>query len=125
MTPAVFAIIDRRMRERNGDYLFGRWDGTTPGFSGWSKTKAEFTKRCGIKRTWHHHWFRDTMTTWFGEKLRLPPHIGDANLNHISSKESGKQGVAGTYNHAGYIDERVEALNSYEKLIKVLVSKHS
>ena len=44
-------------------------------------------------------------------RLRVPPHIADAVLNH---KSGTIKGVAAVYNRYAYLDERREALEKWE-----------
>ena len=44
-------------------------------------------------------------------RLRVPPHIADAVLNH---KSGTIKGVAAVYNRHAYLDERREALEKWE-----------
>ena len=60
------------------------------------------------------------MVTMMNEKLRIPPHVVEACINHISG--SAKAGVAGVYNRALYLDERREALDLWNKYVLNLAS---
>jgi hypothetical protein len=48
------------------------------------------------------------MSTLMNDRLGVLPHVVEAILNHVGG---AKGGVAGVYNKALYLRERVEALN--------------
>jgi hypothetical protein len=52
------------------------------------------------------------------ELLKIPPHIVEATLGHISGYENG---VAGVYNRSAYFDDRRAALNIYGEHIARLI----
>ena len=60
------------------------------------------------------------MVTMMNEKLKVPPHVVEACINHISG--SAKVGVAGVYNRALYLDERRDALNAWNRMVLRLAS---
>jgi integrase len=62
---------------------------------------------------WKHHDLRRTMDTIMNDSLGVLPHVVEAVCNRVSTQTSGKKGVAGVYNKALYLRERVEALNSW------------
>lgn len=72
-------------------YVFGEGEGP---FSGFSNAREALEERMAEEKTsvkdWVPHDFRRTFNSISGEKLDMPPHIGEAMLNHISSIESGK-----------------------------------
>ena len=59
---------------------------------------------------WSFHDLRRTATTGMA-RLRIPPHIADAVLNH---KSGTIKGVAAVYNRHAYLEERREALEAWE-----------
>lgn len=121
--PVAYGIVKRcyDARDESKPYLFGR---TTDGpFSGWSKSKEDLDTACKVT-DWILHDFRRTLETVSGEELDIPPHITEAILNHKSSKASGKQGVAGVYNHAQYIDQQRAALTAWEQHVITAVEKY-
>jgi hypothetical protein len=59
---------------------------------------------------WHIHDLRRTMDTVMNDQLGIAPHMVEAILNYVSSRESGKSRVDGDYNRALYMRERVAAL---------------
>ena len=112
-------------KRRGCAYRFGRRNG----FSGWSKGKKELDARIAASRkatgkppmpAWTLHDLRRTFTTIMNERGIAPPHIIEAILNHISGHQAG---VAGTYNRAKYLAERIKALNEWTAFIIRLVSK--
>ncbi|NVJ92623.1 MAG: hypothetical protein HWE34_13250 [Methylocystaceae bacterium] len=50
---------------------------------------------------WRMHDMRRTMVTMMNEQLKIPPHVVEACVNHISG--AAKMGVAGVYNKAPYL----------------------
>jgi len=109
------AILSQQPRRADSDgelrdFVFGIGQ---RGFSGWSRCKerldARITKDLG-KPLDHYtpHDFRRTMSTVMHDHLGVLPHVVEAILNHVSGS---KGGVAGVYNKALYLRERVEALN--------------
>jgi integrase len=109
------------------------------GFSGWSKSKERLDQRLldarmkaweeaggqgekpGPMPHWTHHDLRRTMATIMNDRLGIAPHVVEAILNHVSSHQSGKSGVAGVYNKALYLRERAEALRLWADHIMALV----
>lgn len=88
-------------------------------FSGWSKSKVRLDGRAGIA-PWTLHDLRRTLVTRLSEDLRIPPHIVEAIVNHVSGT---KAGVAGTYNRAMYLDERRNALGAWAAYVLRLVGE--
>jgi hypothetical protein len=66
---------------------------------------------------WTLHDLRRTMVTVMNEKLSVPPHIIEAVVNHIGP---AKQGVAGVYNRALYLDDRRKALQDWADWVERL-----
>ena len=58
------------------------------------------------------------MVTLMNEELRIPPHVVEATVNHVSGL--AKSGVAGVYNRALYLEERRDALDQWAKLLQGL-----
>jgi integrase len=122
------AILIERPQRANGDgslrdYVFGIGQ---RGFSGWSRCKERLDGR--ITRTlgkpldhWTPHDLRRTLSTVMNDQLGVLPHVVEAILNHVSSHQSGKRGVAGTYNKALYLRERVEALGLWADHLAAIV----
>lgn len=112
---ALVILKDREARD-GGDFVFGRGES---GFSGWSKCKEQLDKRLNFEEGWVLHDFRRSLSTIMHEKLKVPPHIVEAILNH---KSGSKAGVAGVYNRAEYAEEKREALEKYATHIDGLVN---
>ncbi|MER2196078.1 tyrosine-type recombinase/integrase [Methylobacterium brachiatum] len=100
---------DRRITGRT--HIFGMWD--NKGFSGFSKSKIALDERCPLRTPWRLHDLRRTCATQLA-RLRVPPYVIEAVLNHISGT---KAGVAGIYNRHLYDIEKREALNLWAKHI--------
>jgi integrase len=116
LAPKALVILkDRKVRD-GSDFVFGRGE---CGFSGWSKSKEGLDKRLNFEEGWVLHDFRRSLSTNMHEKLKVPPHIVEAILNH---KSGSKAGVAGVYNRAEYAEEKREALQKYAEYISVLVN---
>jgi integrase len=104
------------------DHVFGK--GAGHGYQGWSKSKAELDAdiakaRHGKALDWRLHDFRRSLSTSLHDRFRVPPHVVEAILGHISGH---KAGVAGTYNKALYLDERRRALERWGAHIMGLVN---
>ena len=112
LTPQVVALL--APRARTGDFVFGRT--SYSGFSGWSKCKVELDARTGIRKPWVLHDLRRTLATGMNE-LGIAPHIVEAALNHVS----GRIGVAGVYNRAGYEGAIRHALAVWETHVMEIV----
>jgi integrase len=94
-----------------GKQFFGNGKGEG-GFSGWSKAMVGLNKRIGDRITipWTLHDLRRTFVTNMAQQLKLPPHVVDACINH---KPEFKQGVAGVYQQADMLVERVAAMSQW------------
>jgi integrase len=111
------ATDDGQLRE----FVFGIGQ---KGFSGWSRCKERLDER--IEKAlgkplehWTPHDARRTMSTLMHDRLGVLPHVVEAILNHVSGS---KGGVAGVYNKALYLRERVEALNLWADHLSAIVS---
>jgi integrase len=71
---------------------------------------------------WTHHDLRRTMDTIMNDRLGVLPHVVEAICNRVSSQASGKRGVAGVYNKALYLRERVEALTRWSEHVEAIVN---
>ena len=134
-------ILEKQPRRvnHNGklrDLVFGIGE---RGFSGWSKCKERLDERIHAARIkaweeaggqgdkpgpmsrWTHHDLRRTMATIMNDRLGIAPHVVEAILNHVSSRQSDKSGVPGTYNTALYLRESTEALRMWADHIMALV----
>jgi integrase len=86
-------------------YVFG--EGAGP-FSGWSRCKGRLERRVGLP-PWTLHDIRRSWATHVNE-LTGAPQVVEAALNHLSGV---KAGVAGTYNKASYLPERIRAMQQW------------
>lgn len=130
-SPAALEVIQSvpepavREGERPRDLIFGAGKG---GFSGWSRSKADLDTRIAASRAkaateagaepvevphWTLHDLRRTADTLMNEELGIQPHVTEAILNHVSSQESGKKGVAKVYNRSKYAAEKRAALDAW------------
>lgn len=73
---------------------------------------------------WTTHDLRRTMDTIMNDRLGVLPHVVEACLNHVSSAKSGKGGVAGVYNKAVYLRERVAALKLWADYVMALAGEN-
>jgi integrase len=96
------------------EYVFGRT--RAGGFSGWSKSKAEFDKIVKLKDRWTLHDLRRTVRTGLSE-LGIAPHIAEAALNHLPPK------LIRTYDRNKYEPEKRKALNDWAAHLKVAVGQ--
>jgi integrase len=70
---------------------------------------------------WKHHDLRRTMDTIMNDSLGVLPHVVEAICNRVSTQKSGKSGVAGVYNKALYLRERVDALRLWANHLLAIV----
>ncbi|MGY4437069.1 integrase [Bradyrhizobium sp. F1.13.1] len=125
------ALLDAKPIRANADgklrdFVFGIGQG---GFSGWSRCKERLDERIAKDlgrplEHWRPHDLRRTMSTKMNDELDVLPHVVEAILNHVSSLQSGKRGVAGTYNKGTYLRERVGALNRWAKHLDAITSEN-
>ena len=107
---SILASVEPRDR----DYLFGRT--RAGGFSGWSKSKAEFDEALKLKEPWTAHDLRRTVRTGLG-KLGIAPHIAEATLNHLPPK------LIRTYDRNSYEAEKRKALDEWATHLKTIVAQ--
>ncbi|MBN9438234.1 integrase arm-type DNA-binding domain-containing protein [Bosea sp. (in: a-proteobacteria)] len=122
-----------REGEERRDLVFGAGKG---GFSGWSRSKADLDRRIASARAkvaaesgvepveiphWTLHDLRRTADTLMNEELGIQPHVTEAILNHVSSQESGKKGVAKVYNRSKYAAEKRAALEAWAAHVAAIV----
>jgi integrase len=93
------------------------------GFSGWSRCKERLDERIAKDLGapldhWTPHDLRRTASTLMNDRLGVLPHVVEAILNHVGG---AKAGVAGVYNKALYLRERVEALNLWADHLTAIV----
>ena len=117
LSSSVIAILRRQQRERVHVGEPCPWvftsNGKTP-FSGWSQSKRRLDERSGIS-DWRLHDLRRTLVTGMNEELRIAPHVVEAVVNHVTG--ATKQGAAGVYNRALYLDERRRALQRWSRYV--------
>jgi integrase len=120
---AAREIIKGAKRIEKCPYVFST-TGKSP-VSGWSKVKARLDEAMTEGNhgeafpPWRLHDLRRTCATLMSEELRVPPHIVEAALNHVSG---AKAGVAGTYNRALYLEERAAALERWTDYVEGIVT---
>jgi integrase len=131
MSPPVIEILRARPRVFGRHTVFGV-GASGRGFQGWHLGKAALDARIEANRLavyggkakpmppWRQHDLRRTFDTMLND-LGVAPHVVEALLNHVSSTKSGKSGVAGIYNRAGYFRERTAALNMWADHLAALV----
>lgn len=138
LAPAALTIVKsvpEPDEEKPRDLLFGTGEGS---FSGWSRAKRDLETRIAEARTkaaeadgrepppfprWTLHDLRRTFATLATEELGVLPHVVEAILNHVSSTESGKKGVAGIYNRSKYAAEKRAALDAWADHVEVVCSR--
>ena len=115
IVPLSDAALDI-LRGRNPDreFVFGRT--RVGGFSGWSKSKAEFDDIVKLKEPWTLHDLRRTVRTGLGE-LGTAPHIAEAVLNHIPPK------LIRTYDRNKYEPEKCRVLSDWAAHLKIAVAQ--
>jgi len=86
-------------------------------FSGWSKCKARFDRKCGVQN-WTLHDLRRTFATQLAA-LGAPIHVTEKLLNHVTGTISG---VAAIYNRHSYMDEMRQAVAAYDAHLASLAS---
>jgi integrase len=124
--PAIFLLQAKPRRIGPKDFVFGT---TANGFGGFSAAKAALDQRIGgarqaagaePMRPWVLHDLRRSVATRMAE-LGVPPHVVEAILNHVSGH---KAGVAGVYNRATYLPEKIVALARWaDHLLAVATGK--
>jgi integrase len=114
--PALEILKARQETMRRRAFVFGIGDG---GFSGWGRAKRRLDKKTGIANPWVVHDIRRSVATLMGDGLKIPPHIIEAVLNHVSGH---KAGVAGIYQRSEYKDERRQAIDALAGHITALVT---
>jgi integrase len=122
------AILSKQPQRANNDgelreFVFGIGQ---KGFSGWSRCKERLDERIEMAlgkplEHWTPHDLRRTMSTLMNDRLGVLPHVVEAILNHASG---AKGGVAGVYNKALYLRERVEALNLWADHLAAIVEEN-
>lgn len=106
LSKAAVAILKRRLKVKDREYVFGEGE---RGYQGWSKAKAALDARLKINAPWTLHDIRRTVVTRMSDNGQ-PPHVVEAIVNHVSGS---KGGVAGVYNRSVYSKEKAAALNAW------------
>jgi len=127
LSPQVVALIKSVPRVAGSDFVFTTTGETS--VSGFSRAKlrvdeaiGDARKKAGVTKPmepWVVHHLRHALSTQMHEDLGILPHIVEAILNHVSGH---KAGVAGTYNHALYLDDKRRALEAWANHVDRLVS---
>ena len=123
LSSPVLTILRRQQVERVELEEPCPWVFTSNGeipFSGWSQSKRRLDERCGVA-DWRIHDLRRTLVTGMNEELRISPHVVESVVNHVSG--AARQGAAGVYNRALYLDERRRALQRWSRYVLHLVAK--
>jgi integrase len=123
LSSPVLAILRRQQKEQATLPEATTWVFTTNGetpFSGWSRSKQRLDHRAKVD-DWRLHDLRRTMVTDMNEKLQVLPHVVEAIVNHVTG--AAKQGAAGVYNRALYIDHRRRALERWGRLVLKAVAE--
>jgi integrase len=115
--------LSRQMREliaqqpvkSGGDFVFS-YDGSHP-IGGFDRLKNEVDAVMQPQTPWTWHDLRRTAATGMAG-LKVPPHVIEACLNHISG---AKAGVAGVYNVFAYDQEKADALQLWARHIDRIV----
>lgn len=105
---------------RMGDYLFPARGHVDVPFSGWSKSKPRFDRRCAIEH-WTLHDLRRTFATQLAG-LGVQPHVIERHLNHASGQISG---IAAVYNRYSYLAEMRDAIARYDQHVTRLCTPQS
>ena len=110
MSAAAASEGDRRVSPANGKFqhLVFTTNGRTP-VSGFSKFKSMLDAEIVESEPWRLHDLRRTAVTHMAE-LGVLPHVIEAVVNHVSGH---KGGVAGIYNRAVYMPEKIAALERW------------
>lgn len=138
LTDPMLAILDARRATQKAlatkDTPMPALVFTTNGetaFRGFSRAKALLDERINKALTqgdqdamtpWRLHDIRRSVATHMAEDLRIPPHIIEAVLNHVSGSKSG---VAGVYNRALHLDERKDALEAWSRHLMTVVGERT
>jgi integrase len=102
---------------RLGENVFPARGNLEASFSGWSKCKDVFDKRCQIA-PWTLHDLRRTYST-IHAAIGTPPHITERLLNHASGTISG---VGAMHNRYAYLDEMRAAAMAFEWPLSLVLS---
>jgi integrase len=105
-------IINAQLRLTGNPYVFAAAHGDGPA-NGFSKSKAEFVKRCGVSG-WSLHDLRRTARSLMA-RADVRPDIAERVMGHAIG------GVEGVYDRHRYDDEKADALAKLASLIESIV----
>lgn len=108
LTQPVIDILESVPRFLHSEFVFTT-TGRSP-VSGFGKTKKRLDTVTGIS-DWIIHDLRRTAASGMA-RLKVPPHVVEKVLNHISGTFSS---VTGVYNRYGYEDEKRQALSVWSE----------
>lgn len=114
LSAAALAIL-KAIPRLSDDRVFPSRYHDTNAISGFSRAKGRFDKLSSVT-DWTIHDLRRTVTTGLA-RMRVPPHVCEKILNHVSGTFAG---VAGVYNRFEYQDEMREALDRWDARVAAL-----
>jgi integrase len=127
LSPQAVAILTSLPRKTDRDGQEVRYLFTTvflSAITGYGRPKERLDeamkKELGEFPHWTLHDLRRTFVTISNEKGLADPHVIEAAVNHLTGL--AKRGVAGTYNRAAYLKERVALFNAWGEYIEGLVA---
>jgi integrase len=116
LTPAVVSVI-LSIPRTSSPFLFPARGKPDQAYSGNSKGNRAIDAVAEL-HDWTLHDLRRTAATGMA-RARVPPHVVERVLNHVSGTFGG---VAGVYNRFGYHPEMKEALVTWEEHVLQLVT---
>jgi integrase len=116
LTDRALAII-QAIPQTASEFVFPANGNPRNHFSGYSKSKRQLDRRCGVTG-WTLHDLRRTAATGMA-RAGVAPHVIEKVLNH---RDGTIRGVAGIYNRFGYLPEMREALRVWEDSIAALAT---
>jgi integrase len=126
LSKPVLEIMEALPRRATADgtpweHVFGNTAGR--GFQNYSRGKAELDARIAkaghVLEHWTLHDFRRTLSTALHDRFGAMPHVVETLLGHAGGH---KNGVAGVYNKALYLEERRRALGRWGAHVTALVT---
>jgi len=126
LSKPVLEIMEALPRRATADgtpweHVFGNTAGR--GFQNYSRGKAELDARIAkaghVLEHWTLHDFRRTLSTALHDRFGAMPHVVETLLGHAGGH---KNGVAGVYNKALYLEERRRALGRWGVHVTALVT---
>lgn len=123
LSPQVLALLETLPRTSSRFVFPARssrsGDSTQAAISGFSAGTRKVNRKLAEPFDWRLHDLRRTATTTLA-RLRFPPHVLSAVLNH--SPQTTMKGVLSAYNLYQYLDEKREALQAWSDYIVENVS---